>query len=63
MPDEKLDAILREGSGQQWDAKIVEAVFEVRDELRRIGKEDRHPLALDVAHWHTETPPMSPATV
>jgi putative nucleotidyltransferase with HDIG domain len=48
MSDEKLDAILRDGAGKQWDPKIVEAAFHVRDELRRIGKEERHPLSLDV---------------
>jgi putative nucleotidyltransferase with HDIG domain len=54
MPDEKLDAILRDGAGKQWDPKIIEAAFQVRDELRRIGQEDRHPLALDVEHWQME---------
>ncbi|HEX4412899.1 MAG TPA: HD-GYP domain-containing protein, partial [Lacipirellulaceae bacterium] len=52
MSDEKLDAILRDGAGKQWDAKIVEAAFQVRDELRRIGKDERHPLSLDVDNWH-----------
>ncbi len=51
MSDEKLDAILRDGAGKQWDPKIIEAVFQVRNDLRRIGKEERHPLALDVDHW------------
>lgn len=51
MSDEKLDAILREGAGKQWDPKIVEAVFKVRDELRRIGKEERKPVALDIEYW------------
>jgi HD-GYP domain-containing protein (c-di-GMP phosphodiesterase class II) len=51
IPDEKLDNILRDGAGKQWDAKIVEAAFKVRDELRRIGEEERHPLSLDVARW------------
>ncbi len=51
MSDDKLDAILREGAGKQWDPKIVEAVFKVRDELRRIGKEERQPLALDIEYW------------
>jgi putative nucleotidyltransferase with HDIG domain len=54
MPDEKLDAILRDGAGKQWDPKIVEAVFQVRDELRQIGKEDRHPLELDVDQWQID---------
>ena len=54
MPDEKLDAILRDGAGKQWDPKIVEAAFHVRDELRRIGKDDRKPLELDVDDWQAE---------
>ena len=54
MPDEKLDAILRDGAGKQWDPKIVEAAFQVRDELRRIGKEERHPLELDVDNWQAD---------
>ena len=56
MPDEKLDAILRDGSGKQWDPKIVEAAFEVRNELRVIGQEDRHPLALNVGDWQNALP-------
>jgi HD-GYP domain-containing protein (c-di-GMP phosphodiesterase class II) len=51
IPDAKLDAILRQGAGKQWDARIVDAVFQVRDELRRIGQDERKPLSLDVAKW------------
>jgi len=54
MSDEKLDSILREGAGKQWDAKIVEAAFEVREELRHIGQEERKPLSLDVDRWQNE---------
>ena len=54
IPDEKLDCILREGAGRQWDPKIIEAAFQVRDDLRRIGQEERKPLSLDVAHWQPE---------
>ncbi len=51
MPDEVLDKILREGAGKQWDTRIIDAVFQVRDELRRIGQAERKPLSLDVARW------------
>ena len=44
MADEKLDSILRDGAGKQWDPKIIEAAFQVRDDLRRIGQEERKPL-------------------
>jgi putative nucleotidyltransferase with HDIG domain len=54
IPDEKLDAILREGAGRQWDPQVVNAVFQVRDELRHIGQTEREPLLLDVANWRTE---------
>jgi putative nucleotidyltransferase with HDIG domain len=55
MSDEKLDTILREGAGKQWDPKIIEAAFHVRDELRRIGQLDRKPLELDVERWQAES--------
>jgi HD-GYP domain-containing protein (c-di-GMP phosphodiesterase class II) len=61
MSDEKLDSILRDGSGKQWDPTIVEAAFQVREELRRIGQEERHPLELDVDRWHAELMDMGPA--
>jgi putative nucleotidyltransferase with HDIG domain len=51
IPDEKLDKILREGAGRQWDPQVVNAAFQVRDELRHIGASDREPLSLDVADW------------
>jgi HD-GYP domain-containing protein (c-di-GMP phosphodiesterase class II) len=54
MSDEKLDSILRDGAGKQWDPKIIDAAFQVRDELRNIGRLDRKPLELDVERWQTE---------
>ncbi len=38
MPDEKLDAIFRAGSGSQWDPEVIDAFFEIRDEVRRIAE-------------------------
>ena len=37
MEDEKLDAIIRKGAGQQWDARVVEAFFRARDDIRAIS--------------------------
>jgi putative nucleotidyltransferase with HDIG domain len=54
IPDDKLDQILREGAGRQWDPTIVGAVFRVREDLRLIGQDERKPLSLDVAGWHHE---------
>ena len=53
IPDEKLDRILREGAGRQWDAKVVDVAFEVRDEIRKIGESERQPLSLDVGGWQS----------
>jgi len=38
MPDEKLDAIFRAGAGSQWDAEVVDAFFDIRDEISRIAE-------------------------
>lgn len=39
MSDEKLDAILRDGAGKQWDADVVAAFFRARDSIRQITQE------------------------
>jgi response regulator RpfG family c-di-GMP phosphodiesterase len=44
MPDDKLDAIFRDGAGKQWDAQVIEAFFRIRDETRSIA--DRGPKQL-----------------
>jgi hypothetical protein len=36
MPDAKIDEIFRSGAGKQWDPKVVEALFRIRDDLRKI---------------------------
>ena len=33
MPVAKLEAIFRKGSGEQWDPRVIEAYFAVRDEI------------------------------
>jgi HD-GYP domain-containing protein (c-di-GMP phosphodiesterase class II) len=58
IPDEKLDSILRGGAGKQWDARVIEAAFRVRDEIRRIGQTERKPLELDVDRWQTDAAPV-----
>ncbi len=40
MPDEQLDEIIRQGAGKQWDARVVEAFFKVRDEIREISRRE-----------------------
>jgi HD-GYP domain-containing protein (c-di-GMP phosphodiesterase class II) len=51
IPDEKLDSILRDGAGRQWDAQVIEAAFQVRDEIRKIGEAEWEPLDLAVGRW------------
>jgi len=36
MPIETLEGILQRGAGQQWDARVIEAYFAVRDDIKRI---------------------------
>jgi HD-GYP domain-containing protein (c-di-GMP phosphodiesterase class II) len=43
MADERLDEILRKGSGTQWDPEVISAFFRIRDQLRQMIK--REPTA------------------
>ncbi len=45
MPDEKLDAVLRDGAGTQWDATVVEAFFRARRCPRNRPREETEPVA------------------
>ncbi|MCC9609481.1 HD-GYP domain-containing protein [Blastopirellula sp. JC732] len=51
MPEEKVDAIFREGAGQQWDPAVINAFFAARDELRDILSEERAEIRFDVRDW------------
>jgi HD-GYP domain-containing protein (c-di-GMP phosphodiesterase class II) len=51
MPDDKVDAVLRAGAGKQWDAKVIEAFFAVREDIREIACREREALALDMHQW------------
>ncbi len=40
MSDQRLDEILRDGAGQQWDASVVDAFFRIREKIQKIcGRE------------------------
>jgi len=41
MPDDQVDRILRAGAGKQWDPQVIDAFFRVRDEIRRICREEQ----------------------
>lgn len=47
MPDEKIDAIFREGAGKQWDPDVVAAFFRIRDEIREIARSEHEVSAID----------------
>ncbi len=48
MPDDKLDAVLREGAGKQWDADVIDAFFRERERMRQIanGEQEGNPRDL-----------------
>ncbi|QDU91377.1 Cyclic di-GMP phosphodiesterase response regulator RpfG [Pirellulimonas nuda] len=55
MHEDKLEAILRNGAGEQWDAEVVSAYLAAIDDIRQIAKTDRDPHSLDVGTWGPET--------
>ena len=42
MPLEKVDQIFREGSGQQWDARVVNAYFDAQNDITAIIARDEN---------------------
>ena len=36
MPVSKIETIFREGAAQQWDRSVIDAYFEIRDEIERL---------------------------
>jgi len=51
MPNEKIETILRDGSGKQWDPDVVDAFFRARDEIRQISRRQREGVDSDVQLW------------
>jgi len=49
MPDKKVNAILREGAGLQWDAEVIAAFFSIRDEISKITKKNPCDEVLEAA--------------
>ena len=48
MPIEKVDGILRSGAGAQWDSEVVDAFFEIREEILRIAEESTSKPTLEL---------------
>jgi response regulator RpfG family c-di-GMP phosphodiesterase len=52
MADEKLDGILRDGAGKQWDPNVVDAFFACREMIRQAAKDDTvGAVPLDPLQW------------
>lgn len=51
MPQDKVNSIFRKGGGTQWDPQVVDAYFEVKDDIAEISRRERENLGLDVQQW------------
>ena len=51
MPTERIEEILREGAGKQWDAEVIDAYFAAAEDISEIRRVDRDPLNLNVEQW------------
>lgn len=51
MPHEAVEAIFRQGSGIQWDPRVIDAFFACRDDILDISRQERANLTLDVRQW------------
>jgi response regulator RpfG family c-di-GMP phosphodiesterase len=52
MPDEKLDAILRDGAGRQWDPNVIDAFFAIRERIRDASQDASvGAVPLDPLQW------------
>ena len=48
LEEERIDDILRNGAGTQWDTNVVDAFFAARDDIRKIAENEREQLQLDM---------------
>ncbi len=51
MPLDKLEEILRDGAGQQWDAQVVDVFMKVREDIYEIARHEREALKLNLHQW------------
>ncbi len=47
MPEEKIEAILRNGAGKQWDAEVIDAFFEIHDDILQIAQVSSQQASLE----------------
>jgi response regulator RpfG family c-di-GMP phosphodiesterase len=48
MPVEKVYKIFREESGKYWDPEVIEAFFNIKDEIRVIAERERAQISAQV---------------
>ena len=51
MPIDKVESILRDGAGKQWDQAVVNAYFRARRDILEIAECEREALSLNVNSW------------
>ena len=51
MPYDRLEEILRNGAGHQWDPQVVNAFLNAKDEILDIARKEREALTLDMQQW------------
>jgi len=51
IPLEKVEQILRQGAGQQWDPAVISAYFRARTDIQAISQNERESLSLNVESW------------
>jgi putative nucleotidyltransferase with HDIG domain len=51
MPDETVDRILKTGAGHQWDPEVISAFFRVREDIRRICREQPQSGELELSRF------------
>ena len=39
MPIDAIETIFHRGAGDQWDAKVIDVYFEIRDDVARICRD------------------------
>jgi putative nucleotidyltransferase with HDIG domain len=44
MSEEKIDQVLRNGAGKQWDPQVIDAFFRVREDIRKVTQNQPAPL-------------------
>ncbi len=58
MPRERVDEIFRRGAGEQWDAKVIQAYFQSRNDIFAVVGSDPLSGEIRVPEWVLEDDPL-----